>query len=86
MNYITRQNILLRLTSPDTNFVLYAAKALYESYSAPQAILRGGSLIWASNRRGFERALSMRRLEGLVQGAVEPDMEKKGLVRGFFMQ
>ena len=25
----------------------------------------------------------MRRLEGLVQGAVEPDMEKKGLVRGF---
>jgi len=28
--------------------------------------------------------LSIRRLEGLVQGAVEPDMEKKGLVRGFF--
>lgn len=24
MNYITRQNILLRLTSPDTIFVLYA--------------------------------------------------------------
>ena len=39
--------------------------------------------MWASNRRGFERALSMRRLEGLIQGAVEPDMEKKGLVRGF---
>lgn len=40
--------------------------------------------MWASNRRGFERALSMRRLEGLIQGAVEPDTEKKGLVRGFF--
>ena len=27
MNYITRQNILLRLTSPDTIFVLYAKNA-----------------------------------------------------------
>ena len=27
MNYITRRNILLRLTSPDTIFVLYAGNA-----------------------------------------------------------
>lgn len=35
------------------------------------------------NKRGFKRSVPIRRLEGLVQGAVESDMEKKASAEAF---
>lgn len=35
------------------------------------------------NKRGVKRSVSMRRLEGLVQGAVEPGMEEKASAEAF---